>query len=133
MIAQFVDAHSVAQALKHKMIRSLSGHRISKDHHACIFFKSFSVPDPHIVSSCMKRLYLCQCTMPSKPMACGYCATNLSSPPWLSQPQPPSSATAAVCVCACVCVCVRLCVTTHGLCWPRIKGLRLTQTLFPTT
>lgn len=50
---------------------------------------------------------------------------SVLSPPPASHPHPPSDTAAAVCV--------SICVTTHGLRWSRIRGLRLTQTFFSTT
>lgn len=49
----------------------------------------------------------------------------LSTPQSPSHPLPPSCTAAAVCV--------SVCLTTHGVCWPGIRGLRLTQTFFSTT
>lgn len=46
---------------------------------------------------------------------------------------PPALQLQQECVCVPVCVRLRMCVTTHGLCRPRIRGLKLTQTFFSTT
>lgn len=56
-----------------------------------------------------------------KPLVCGCCTTNVSSPPC------PVPSPLFHCICS---MCVGLCVTTHGLCWPRIKSLKHTKT-FP--